>query len=66
MQKKLHFEAYCNDRTQKYTDCPLKNPKFEIFIANNSPKKNFSAAESLEYNRSWTRGSVYAKIGWIR
>ena len=50
MQKYWHLQAYCKDRAQK-TLCPLKTPKIEIFIANNSLKK-FLAAESLQYDRS--------------
>ena len=64
MQKYWHFEAYCEERTQKYKGCPQKNPKIGVFV-NNSPK-NFSAAESLDNDRSWIRRSVYTKIGWIR
>ena len=37
----------------KNTCCSLKNPETESFIPHNSPKKN-SAAESLEYDGSWT------------
>ena len=62
MQKYQYFEAYCKDKTSKYTVCPLKKPKIEIFIASNSPKK-FSEAESLKYDRLRTRRSVYAKYG---
>ena len=35
------------------------------FFANNSPEI-ILAAENLEYDRSWTRRSVYMKISWIR
>ena len=40
LQKYKHLQAYCKDGTQKYTHYPLKNPKIELFIANNSLKKN--------------------------
>ena len=61
VQKLWHFKAYCKDETQIYTFCPpLKNLKIEIF-ANNSPKN--SAGDTLEYDRSGTRRSVYTKIG---
>ena len=37
----LTVKAYCKDSTEKYTLCLLENPKFESFIANNSPTRNF-------------------------
>ena len=49
--KNYHFEAYCEDRTQKYNVCSLKNQKTEILIAKKSPKK-FWASESFENDRS--------------
>ena len=38
-QKHQHFQAFFTNRSQTYTLCLLKNPRIEIFIANNSPKK---------------------------
>ena len=65
VQKHQHFQAYCKDRTQKYTLCRLKNLKSDFFPLIFRQKYVLSAG-SLEYDRSWTFCSVYAKIGWIR
>ena len=62
VQKQSHFQAYCKDRIEKHTFCPLKYPKIEFFIANNSPKKT-SAAENLDYDRTLFLRSVHTKIG---
>ena len=42
MQKYYHLEAYCKVGTQKCAICPLKCPRIETLIANNSPKKVFA------------------------
>ena len=39
VQKHQQFQAYCRDTTQKYSLCPLKNPKIEFFSY--SRKKNW-------------------------
>ena len=65
VQKYSTFRAWCKHRTQKYTFWPLKNPKIEKFIANNSPKK-FLTVKNLQYDGAWNRGRVYTKIGKIR
>ena len=65
VHKYEHIKAYCKDKTQKYTVCPLKNLKIQL-LSLITQRKKFSAAKSLQYDWWWTRRSVYIKVGWIR
>ena len=64
MEKFWHFEAYCKNMTQKIPfSLQEKSENWNLLITH---RKKFSAVESLEYDRSSTCRSFYAKIGWIR
>ena len=64
MQTFWHFEASRRDRTKKRQFALYMNQKYGIFLAFNSPRKNFSAADSLGFS-VWTH-RFFAKLGSLR